>query len=34
VWSSLYTNSLGDIEIADQRASVASTPIVRARSLG
>ena len=34
VWSTLYTNSLGDIEIADHRASVASTPIVRARSLG
>ena len=34
VWSSLYTNSIGDIEIADQRASVSSTPIVRARSLG
>jgi hypothetical protein len=34
VWSSLYSNSIGDIEIADQRASVASTPIVRARSLG
>ena len=34
VWSTLYTNSIGDIEIADQRASVASTPIVRARSLG
>ena len=34
VWSSLYTNSISDIEIADQRASVASTPIVRARSLG
>ncbi len=34
VWSTLYTNSLGDIEIADQRASVSSTPIVRARSLG
>jgi hypothetical protein len=33
-WSTLYTNSLGDIEVADQRASVASTPIVRARSLG
>jgi hypothetical protein len=33
-WSTLYTNSLGDMEIADQRASVASTPIVRARSLG
>jgi hypothetical protein len=34
VWSNLYTNSLGDIEVADQRASVSSTPIVRARSLG
>jgi hypothetical protein len=34
VWSTLYTNSLGDIEVADQRASVSSTPIVRARSLG
>ena len=34
VWSTLYTNSLGDIEVADQRASVASTPIVRARSWG
>ncbi len=33
-WSQLYTNSLGDIEVADQRASVSSTPIVRARSLG
>jgi hypothetical protein len=33
-WSSLYTNSLGDIEVADQRASVSSTPVVRARSLG
>ena len=33
-WSTLYSNSLGDIEVADQRASVASTPIVRARSLG
>jgi hypothetical protein len=33
-WSTLYINSIGDIEIADQRASVASTPIVRARSLG
>ena len=34
VWSTLYANSLGDIEVADQRASVSSTPIVRARSLG
>ena len=33
-WSTLYTNSLGDMEVADQRASVASTPIIRARSLG
>ena len=33
-WSTLYSNSLGDIEVADQRASVSSTPIVRARSLG
>jgi hypothetical protein len=34
VWSSLYADSIGDIDVADQRASVASTPIVRARSLG
>jgi len=34
VWGQLYANSLGDIEVADQRASVSSTPIVRARSLG
>jgi hypothetical protein len=34
IWGQLYTNSLGDIEVADQRASVSSTPIVRARSLG
>ena len=33
-WGQLYTNSIGDIEVADQRASVASTPIVRARSFG
>lgn len=33
-WGQLYTNSLSDIEIADQRASVSSTPLVRARSLG
>jgi hypothetical protein len=33
-WGQLYTSSLGDIEVADQRASVSSTPIVRARSLG
>jgi len=34
VWSQMYINSLGDIEVADERASVSSTPIVRARSLG
>ena len=34
VWSQMYINSLGDIEVADQRASVSSTPLVRARSLG
>ena len=33
-WSQMYINSLGDIEVADQRASVSSTPLVRARSLG
>lgn len=33
-WGQLYANSLGDIEVADERASVSSTPIVRARSLG
>jgi hypothetical protein len=33
-WGQLYTNSLGDIEVADERASVSSTPLVRARSLG
>jgi hypothetical protein len=33
-WGQLYANSIGDIEVADQRASVSSTPIVRARSLG
>jgi hypothetical protein len=34
VWSQMYVNSLGDIEVADERASVSSTPLVRARSLG
>jgi hypothetical protein len=34
VWSQLYTNTLGDIEVADQRASVSSTPVVRAKTLG
>lgn len=33
-WSQLYVNSISDIEVADQRASVSSTPIVRAKSLG
>jgi hypothetical protein len=33
-WSQLYANTLSDIEIADQRASVSSTPLVRARSFG
>jgi hypothetical protein len=33
-WSQLYTSSLSDIEVADERASVSSTPVVRARSLG
>ena len=33
VWSQMYINSLGDIEVADQRASVSSTPLVRARYL-
>jgi hypothetical protein len=34
VWSQMYVNSLGDIEVADERASVSSTPLVRARTLG
>jgi len=34
VWGQMYVSSISDIEIADQRASVSSTPIVRARSLG
>lgn len=34
VWSQLYESSKADIELADQRASVSSTPVVRARSLG
>jgi hypothetical protein len=33
-WSQLYANTLSDMEVADQRASVSSTPVVRARSLG
>jgi hypothetical protein len=34
VWGQLYASSIEDIVVADQRASVATTPIVRARSLG
>jgi len=34
IWGQLYTNSLGDIEVADQRASVSSTPVARAKSFG
>jgi hypothetical protein len=33
-WGQLYAGVISDIEVADQRASVSSTPIVRARSLG
>lgn len=33
-WGQLYAGIISDIEVADQRASVSSTPIVRARSLG
>jgi hypothetical protein len=34
IWGQMYTDSKADIELADQRASVSSTPVVRARSLG
>ena len=34
VWGQFYTAAMDDIVVADQRASVATTPIVRARSLG
>lgn len=34
VWGQMYNGSITDIEVADQRASVSSTPLVRARSLG
>lgn len=34
VWGQFYTAAMEDIVVADQRASVATTPIVRARSLG
>lgn len=33
-WGQFYTAAMDDIVVADQRASVATTPIVRARSLG
>jgi len=34
LWGELYLRVVSDIEVADERASVASTPLVRARSLG
>lgn len=34
LWGELYLRVVADIEVADERASVASTPLVRARSLG
>jgi hypothetical protein len=34
IWGQMYSDSKADIELADQRASVSSTPVVRARSLG
>ena len=34
IWVDLYLRSIQDIEVADERASVASTPLMRARSLG
>lgn len=33
-WGQFYTSAIEDITVADQRASVATTPVVRARSLG
>lgn len=33
-WGQFYTSAIDDIVVADQRASVATTPVVRARSLG
>lgn len=33
-WGQFYTAAIDDIVVADQRASVATTPVVRARSLG
>lgn len=34
LWGELYLRVVTDIEVADERASVASTPLIRARSLG
>lgn len=34
VWTNLYTAAFEDIGVADQRATVATTPLVRARVLG
>lgn len=34
LWGELYLRVMADIEVADERASVASTPLIRARSLG
>ncbi len=34
VWSNLYSAAYEDIGVADQRATVATTPLVRARVLG
>jgi hypothetical protein len=34
LWGELYLRVVSDIEVADERASVASTPLIRARSLG
>lgn len=33
-WGQFYTAAMDDIVVADERASVATTPVVRARSLG
>lgn len=33
-WGQFFTAAMDDIVVADQRASVATTPVVRARSLG
>jgi hypothetical protein len=33
-WGQFYTSAMDDILVADQRSSAASTPIIRAKSLG